>query len=217
MSAWAIGAGGRPRRFQAVLLVAAFAVLVGVIGLAAWRFVYPPASASALSELRLAPASDFAHGSVTGYRISDGLVSEWQMDLQRYRATLAGSGGLIQGDGVFYVVRLPDGDFRVLSGASTHLGELVVWETSGAEFSSTEYVGVFIEPAHAEQWTIDGTRLFGPAPRDLDRYDWLIDDSGVLVVDLSEVIRGASGSALPPLYDVNDPDWPTSGWPAVEP
>jgi hypothetical protein len=73
---------------------------------------------------------------------------------------------------------------------------------------------VFIEPGHAEQWTIDGVRIFGPAPRDLDRYAWYVDEGGVLVLDLSEVVLGASGTELPPVYDVNDSDWPTSGWPS---
>lgn len=215
MSAWPAEGGHQPRGVQAVALVLAIAVLGGVFVLGTWRFVSPPASASALADVRLAPASDFAPGSVTSYRIIDGRVTEWQTDLNRYRAAVAGSRGRIQGAGVFYVVRLPDGDFRVLSGRSTHLGGLVVWDTSGDVWSNSSYVGVFIEPAHSEQWTADGTRVYGPAPRDLDRYAWHVDDGGVLVLDLSEAIEGDRDTPRPPLYDVLDPAWPTSGWPAT--
>jgi Rieske Fe-S protein len=199
-----------------VVLVVALAALGAVIVLGAWRFISPPASASALSEFRLAPASDFGLGTVTGYRLRDGRVTPWQIDLVRYRATVAGPPRRLQGDGAFYVVRFPDGEFRVFSGASTHLGGLVVWDTSGDVWSNSSYVGVFVEPAHSEQWAIDGTRIFGPAPRDLDRYEWLIDDAGVLVVDLSEAVEGSRGTPAPPLYDVLDPDWPTSGWPSAD-
>jgi len=215
MSVWPIEGGRLPRRARAAVLGVALAALGAVMVLGALRFVWPPSSASALDEFRLAPAGDFALGSVTGYRVIDGRVSEWQLDLNRYRAAVAGSRGRIQGEGVFYVVRLPDGDFRVLSGRSTHLGGLVVWDTSGDVWSNSSYVGVFVEPAHSEQWAIDGTRIYGPAPRDLDQYEWSIDDAGVLVVDLSETAEGSRGTPVPPLYNVLDQDWPTSGWPSA--
>lgn len=205
------------RGLRTLSLVAALAILGAVIVLGAWRFIWPPASAGALSEVRLAVASDFAPGSVTGYRIgADGEVRK-TANPRGYVASSTPVGSRFRGDSIFYVVRLPGGDFRVFSGASTHIGGLVLWDTSGEPFSGTSYVGVFIEPGHAEQWTIDGVRIFGPAPRDLDRYDWFVDDSGVLVIDLSELVRGRDGSPLPPLYDVTDPGWPTSGWPEVAP
>lgn len=215
MSARAIEAGRQPRGVRTAALGAALVLLGAVMVLGTWRFISPPDSASALSELRLAPVSDFALGSVTGYRITGDGEVRLTLDPRGYVASSALVGTRLRGDSIFYVVRLPDGDFRVFSGASTHIGGLVVWDTSGAPFSGTGYVGVFIEPGHAEQWTIDGTRIFGPAPRDLDRYDWFVDGGGVLVIDLSKVVRGIDGSTLPPVYDVNDPDWPTSGWPAV--
>jgi Rieske Fe-S protein len=113
------------------------------------------------------------------------------------------------------VVRLPNGDFRVFSAVSTHLGELVVWDTSGELWSDHDYVGVFVAPAHSEQWEIDGTRIFGPAPRDLDRYRWVVDDGGVLVLDLNEVVRGEVRSGLQPSTVVPPPYDVTSGWPSA--
>ena len=215
MSAWAIEARRGPRGLRPFVLAGAVAFLGVVLAVSGWRFVSPPDSASALSAVRLAPASDFAPGSVTPYRItSEGDVRPTP-DPREYLAAVVPTGNRLRGDGIFYIVRLPDGDFRVFSAASTHIGELVVWDTSGEPFSGTDYVGVFIEPGHAEQWTIDGIRIFGPAPRDLDRYDWHVDDSGVLVIDLSNVVRGGDSNELPPVYNVNEPGWPTSGWPNV--
>jgi Rieske Fe-S protein len=199
----------------------ALIVLGVVIAVGAWRFVSPPDSASAPTSVRLAPASDFALGSVTGYRItSDGDVRQ-TLDSSGYLSVASLSRTRQRGNGLFYVVRLPNGDFRVLSAVSTHLGELVVWDTSGELWSDHDYVGVFVAFAHNEQWAIDGTRISGPAPRDLDRYRWVVDAGGVLVLDLSELVRGEVGSglqpsavALPP-YDVTSDGWPTSGWPAA--
>jgi len=214
VSAWSLEASRAPRGLRPFVLAGAVALLGVVIAVGAWRFVSPPDSASALSAVRLAPANDFAPGSVTGYRItSEGEIAA-VLSSRAYRDTVTASGGRPTGTALFYVVRLPDGDFRVLSGRSTHLGGAVVWDTTGVPWSNAAYVGVFIEPAHSEQWTIDGTRFYGPAPRDLDRYEWQIDDGGVLVIDLSEVVPGPRGSVAPPLYDVNDPGWPTSGWPS---
>ena len=196
-------------------------VLGMVIAVGAWRFVSPPDSASALTSVRLAPASDFALGSVTGYRFtSDGDVRQTP-DPGGYLSAGVPAGTSLRGNGIFYVVRLPDGDFRVFSAVSTHLGGLVVWDASGELSFSDAYVGLFIEPAHSEQWAIDGTRIFGPPPRDLDRYRWVVDDAGVLVIDLSELVRGEVGSGLqpsavaPPPYDVTSDGWATSGWPAA--
>ena len=194
------------------LLAALTLGFVALFAVSAWRFVSPPDSATALASVRLAPASDFALGSVTSYRITpDGEVRK-TTDPRGYVASSTPVGTRLRGDSIFYVVRFPDGDVRVFSGASPHIGGLVLWDTSGEPFSGTDYVGVFIEPGHGEQWTIDGVRIFGPAPRDLDRYDSFVDDSGVLVIDLSELVRGNDGSTLPPTYDVLDPGWPTSGW-----
>ena len=208
-------------RLGLVLLGAGFVLLAAVFVAAGWRFVSPPDTVSALTAVRLAPASDFALGSVTGYRITSEGAVERAPDPSVYRAALSAPGSRLTSTGIFYVVRLPDGDFRVLSGRSTHLGGLVVWDASGTPWSNSQYVGVFIEPAHSEQWTIDGTGFYGPAPRDLDRYEWHLDQDGVLVIDLSEALRGElrtgrqSPQTLPPPYDVTAEGWGASGWPSV--
>jgi Rieske Fe-S protein len=211
----------RPAGRLAVALAAVGMVaLGGVIAVSAWQFIAPPDSARSVSAIRLAPAADFPLGSVSAYRLTAEGVVETVPDARIYLDSLMAPSARVAGTGFFYVVRLPDGDFRVLSARSTHLGGLVVWDTSGTEWAPVDYVGVFIEPAHSEQWTIDGTRIFGPAPRDLDRYEWHIDGAGILVVDLSKVVPGANrtgmqpAGTLPPPYDVTSEGWPTSGWPS---
>lgn len=197
------------------LLAIAGVLLAAVVAVSSWRFVSPPDSVHALSEVRLAPVSAFPLGSVTGYRVNaEGEIARLS-DSRIDQATDFASGtGFTSGVGLFYVVRLPNGDAIVFSGRSTHLGRAIVWDPRPDWLPNA---GMFVEPGHGERWAIDGTRVFGPAPRDLDRYESHVDEGGLLVIDFGTVIRSdyrTSGGPVPP-YDVNDPGWPTSGWPDV--
>jgi Rieske Fe-S protein len=216
MTAWTADSRHESQRVRLGLLVATAALLSAVVAVSSWRFVSPPDSVYALAEVRLAPVSAFALGSVTGYRVNaEGEVARL-LDSRSDQATSVVNGrGFRSGVGLFYVVRLPNGDAIVFSGRSTHLRHAVVWDQQG---DLQPRGGMFVEPGHGERWAIDGTRVSGPAPRDLDRYESHVDERGMLVIDLGTVIRSdyeTSGGPVPP-YDVNDPDWPTSGWPDVE-
>lgn len=183
-------------------------MFISIAAVSAWGFAWPGGNAP--GSVRIVPVSSFGPGSVTRYRITDegSLV---QVDPAAYMPRFASTIG--DGKATVYVVRFPDGDFRVFSGASTHLGRMVVWETDGGLSWMPEYVGTFVEGGHGERWAIDGTRIFGPAPRNLDEYRWHVDE-GVLVVDLHEVVRGDAGGVAPPPYNVTSEGWATSGWPS---
>ncbi len=197
---------------------AAFAVvgtlLFGVLAVVGWSFVTPGVGGS---EIRLARVDAFERGSVTAYRVQEGRLIELKQLSSFFGTSAHGAASSVSGDELVYVVRLPNSDFRVLSGASTHRGQVIEWKPDlKPEVGNVR--GVFFGWGSCPMWTIDGTRIFGPAPRDMDRYSWVID-GGVLVVDISEVLEGARSTGakafrvtLPP-YDVLDPAWPTSGWP----
>ena len=189
--------------------------VVAVLVVGGWSFVNPT---TVRGEVRLASIGSFELGSVTTYRITVNRLLRVR-DLE----TLFGVSGhgvtaTVSGDALMYVVRLPDGGFRVFTGASTHMGQVIEWRPD----FSPEPGGIrraFFGWGSCPVWAIDGTRVFGPAPRDMDYYDWEIEND-VLVLDVSEVRAGqvrtgreASRVALPS-YDVLDPGWSTSGWPS---
>jgi Rieske Fe-S protein len=187
-------------------------VAVVVLGaVATWSFVWP--SDAARGSYALGPVSGIERGSVTAYVINEEGELAAVADVAVRFGVSGERGGSARGSALVYVVRFPDGDLRVFSGASTHLGRVVVWRSDASTHLSDEYVGFFVEPSHSEQRAIDGTRISGPPPRDLDEYQWHLDD-GVLVIELGELERGALGSPVPPPYDVTSEGWATSGWPS---
>lgn len=204
-----IGAG----RHRGAALLGAMLVLGAVFAVAAWSFITPDRN----WEYRLASASDFAPGTVTSFvRDGDGLTRFTRQSPNPawgWSATVASPAA-----DLVHVVRLPDGELRVLGGVSPHLGQTVLWFADG-----TAEVGRMraLFGDDFSWWLVDGSQLFGPAPRDLPTYRFEIDDAGVLVIDLSEPTEGEwlpgrqVQRTFPPLpYDVLDPDWPTSGWPS---
>ncbi len=200
----------RAQLVQRWLLGAVVAALVGVMVLATWAFVWP--SDAARGSYALGPMSNIAPGSVTAYLINEEGELELVGDVAR-RFGLTADGGTAGGRSLLYVVRFPDGELRVFSGASTHLGRVVVWIPERSLWGTGDHVGLFVELSHSEQWTIDGTRIFGPPPRNLDQYRWHLD-GGVLIVELGELERGERDGLAPPPYDVTSEGWATSGWPS---
>lgn len=59
-----------------------------------------------------------------------------------------------------YVNRTAEGQFEVLSAICPHLGCSVSWQKSQNEF---------VCPCHGGRFTPDGTHIFGPPPRPMDR------------------------------------------------
>lgn len=169
------------------LLALAGASALGVTALLLAGFFWPDVD----REVDLGRVESFAPGTVTSfYRPVDGdgfrllapgetventcTIHNWS-----YPQRLSGT--------VIHVVRLEDGEFRGLSGRSPHLGEMVPWRPDSLWEG---VVGWFREPCHGDTYALDGTRVFGPAPRDLDRFDLRIDD-GHVVVDVTAVTEGA--------------------------
>jgi len=71
-----------------------------------------------------------------------------------------------------YVLPAKDGVFRVLSPICPHLGCSIPWIEAKQQF---------VCPCHTAIFTLDGTRVSGPAPRPMDDLESKIDD-GVLKV-----------------------------------
>ncbi len=74
--------------------------------------------------------------------------------------------------GRFYLVRLQDGGFLALYRKCTHLGCAVPWDASKS---------LFICPCHASEFDDTGAVKNPPAPRPLDLFAVLIDNSEIKV------------------------------------
>ena len=81
--------------------------------------------------------------------------------------------------GRFYLVRLEDGGFLALSRQCTHLGCTVPWD---------EKAGHFACPCHASVFDMTGSVVKSPAPRALDSFPVIIENS-VIRVDTGRRIR----------------------------
>ncbi len=200
----------RGRVVQRWLLGAALAALLAVMVVGVATLAWP--SAMARGEIAIAPASDFAPGTVTSYAATEhGLRLLSQAGAYGARPSDHPS----DGRQVVHVVRLPDGDLRVFVGADHHFGWTVVWYPLDDLRVIGDYRGLFRDPRRGSAWTVDGVHVFGPAQRGLDMFDFRVRGDGVLVVDLSELREGVARSrVLPPPYDVTAEGWATSGWPS---
>lgn len=100
-------------------------MLAAILAMSTWSFVKP---ANVRAEVRLAPVGDFQLGSVTPYRIDEDRLLAMGQLATYFGSSSHGAASSVLGDTLLYVVRLPDGDFRVLSGRSTHLGQVIEWK-----------------------------------------------------------------------------------------
>ena len=96
-----------------------------------------------------------------------------------------------------FVVRRPDDTFVAFYAINSHNlpNECPVqWDTSRAWFdpqTGERLAGVFYAPCHGETFNIDGKRLFGPSPRDLDRYPVVIDGGYIAIrAGQNDLIKG---------------------------
>ena len=112
------------RHARHALLVLTAGLAISVAAVAAWLFIAP----RPVESYRIAPLDRFAPGSVTAYRIDGDELRELR-SLETYfgSSTHGAVAPRISGDSLIYIVRLPDGDVRVLSGRSTHLGQVIEW------------------------------------------------------------------------------------------
>jgi len=139
-------------------------------------FVLACSSGSASEVFDAGPVDSFPPASVTTFA-----------DLAEvHRTTLEGSTGdqLLGGDLVFHLVRLESGDFLALNADDTHSGCRTIWDPDadayGIQDSGTP-PGWFRDPCHGAMYDERGMRVFGPAPRDLDRYPVEVRDGHVYV------------------------------------
>ena len=92
-----------------------------------------------------------------------------------------------EGSPGFHIVRLDDGELLALLDRSPHLGNPVPYRPDLVLYGRT---GWFREPLHHETFDMAGYRVFGPAPRGLDRLAVEVRDGGVFV-DPRAITRGA--------------------------
>lgn len=76
--------------------------------------------------------------------------------------------------------RAEDGSYYAQSLVCTHLGCLVRLK---------EDEGMFACPCHGSKFSLDGTKIEGPAPRDLDRLSVTLDFEGTLVIDKALIVE----------------------------
>jgi len=93
-----------------------------------------------------------------------------------------------RGRPALHLVRLADGEFLALLDRSPHLGNPVQYLPDLVLDGRT---GWFREPLHHETFDMAGYRVFGPAPRGLDRLAVEVRDGSVFV-DPTAITRGAS-------------------------
>ena len=89
-------------------------------------------------------------------------------------------------EGGFHLVRLDEETFIALSWIDPHLGCTVPWRP---DFSWEGTLGWFRNPCHGETYNRAGLRVFGPSPRDLDRFVISIED-GRIIVDTRHYVCG---------------------------
>lgn len=170
------------------------ALASGAIAVALFStFLWPEAPVTQ-REVELGRAEAFPAGTVTTFRLLDGEDAPVRLSPAAWigpscptEQAWTGFEGI-----VVHLVRLKDGTFLALSGESPHLGEVVLWLP---EFTWEGETGWFREPCHGDTYAMDGARVFGPAPRGLDRFAVRVV-GGVVKVDPLEVAEGAP-SPLP--------------------
>jgi len=89
----------------------------------------------------------------------------------------------------FWLVRLESAEFVALLTRSPYQGCTVPWRP---DFEFMGKKGWFRDPCHNDTFTIDGSHVFGPAPRGMDRFPVRVED-GAVRVNVRTVILGPGG------------------------
>ncbi len=92
--------------------------------------------------------------------------------------------------GRFYLARLEEGGFLALSRKCTHLGCTLLW---------MEKENKFMCPCHASAFNITGNVISAPAPRALDIYPVIIENS-IVKVDTGKPIKRSEFSSEQVVY-----------------
>ncbi len=102
-------------------------------------------------------------------------------------------------DGDFWLVKLDDRTIVALSPIDSHIRHCrVPWR---ADFKFNDETGWFRDPCGGSTYDVAGNRVFGPAPRSLDRYEVRLDDGlpggrtrVIVFADAEHLTPGASWS-----------------------
>ena len=95
-----------------------------------------------------------------------------------------------------WLVRLEQG-FLALSSKCTHLGATVPWRPDFAfvdPSTGSDKRGWFRCPSHGATFTEAGVRVYGPAPRSMDRYDVEVS-GGRVMLNFTSLRQGTSDNA----------------------
>lgn len=110
-------------------------------------------------------------------------------------------GGAIIGDGRdegrrVAVSNAGDGRYLAFVPSCTRRRCRLVWQELPAR--TPESSGYYECYCDSSRFRIDGRRFEGPAPRNLDRYECVLNERGSLVVRTAVVVRGAIGEGVVP-------------------
>jgi nitrite reductase/ring-hydroxylating ferredoxin subunit len=93
-----------------------------------------------------------------------------------------------------FLVRRTDGGLLALSDSAQHFeGKTVEWLP---DFEFQGIRGWFRSPAHAETFAMDGTLAFGPAARDMDRFQVFVCE-GQVTIETTKVIDPHGLGSIP--------------------
>ncbi|MDA0269867.1 MAG: Rieske (2Fe-2S) protein [Chloroflexi bacterium] len=132
--------------------------------------------------VNLGRISDFPSGSVTTFTPLDGdgaPVLGWSR--RSYLGDVPGAPLQV------HIVHLDDGELVAFIGISPHLGCRVDWRPDAVWEGMT---GVFLDPCYSSRWARDGTRIFGPTPRDLGRVAIEVTEDGRVLLHADKVGEG---------------------------
>ncbi len=93
----------------------------------------------------------------------------------------------------FWLVRQPDDSFVAFSAKDSYRGCTVAWRPDFGFEDPRDGMwktGWFRDPCHGSVYDPDGTKVFGPSPRDLDRYP-------VEVIGQEVVVRAGESDGIP--------------------
>ena len=142
------------------------------------RFVLPRSARIDGWQLRVAPEEVPKPGDPPRY-FSEGTC--YLVHLQPGEGTFDGDNPALRPAGA------ERGGVLALYHACTHLGCHLPWRP---QFAFDGQEGWFRCPCHGATYTKAGVRVFGPAPRDMDRRHFRVAADGAVLIDVSMVERG---------------------------
>ncbi|MBT5774367.1 MAG: hypothetical protein HOH95_08320 [Dehalococcoidia bacterium] len=125
-------------------------------------------------------------------------------------------------DGIpIWLVRQPDGNLSAFWARSPHRGCNVEYDTAtsgrlggvvNSLLANSSQPGVFYDVCSGAAWLLDGTRIFGPAPRGLDQFEVQLTGPSEATINLRRTLVGACSSGItfraPPPHYCSTPEQP---------